>query len=446
MSEAAALAPRTITEPDTAAELLRERMHSPLCGLLTSMGYLQRLRTGGRMYVASGDLTGVHVLQNQPPPRPGSFHLGGSGLFRFESRIRVLAESLERYAGHAAVAEGRFPVEMRPYRALADAGEPVLPARAFSLFSDEQYGRTGFPFDRFDPDAAVGWIRLPSLLDDRTCWVPAQRLLLGYIPCADEPWMTSAVTTGTAAHTDPGRALLSALEELIQLDSAVGHWHGGGRGVLIEHDGRTAVLNRIVARHFPALEPEFHLLRNADLPGFTVACLLRGPSGRVPEIAVGLGSGNRLVPAMYRALLEAAGVQWLATWVAVQISVGEMDDGGAIYDLESNVGRYAMPGGAAVVEERFAASEPAAASDLPPDGAADPRAAVREIVDALRRNGQHVSYGDLTTRDIRALGFTVMRVWSPDLLSLPLPSAPPTAHPRFAAYQGYSRDDPHPYP
>ncbi|MEO3807282.1 hypothetical protein [Nonomuraea sp. B1E8] len=55
-------------------------------------------------------------------------------------------------------------------------------------------------------------------------------------------------------------------------------------------------------------------------------------------------------------------------------------------------------------------------------------------------------YADLTTRDARALGFTVARVWSPDTLSACLASAPPAAHPRFAAYGGIVRNDPHPYP
>jgi ribosomal protein S12 methylthiotransferase accessory factor len=53
---------------------------------------------------------------------------------------------------------------------------------------------------------------------------------------------------------------------------------------------------------------------------------------------------------------------------------------------------------------------------------------------------------DLTTPDIRDLGLRVLRVWSPDLLTLCLPSAPPLAHPRFGDYGGVGEEKPHPYP
>ena len=450
---------RLFRDEDERAEALRDRMHSPLCGVLTSMGFLSRTRYGARMLIASGDLTGVHVLQDQPPPRPGSFHLGGSGTVPFESHIRVLAESLERYAGHAVVAEGRFPVRRCSWDELRRDGEPCLPAEAFRLFSAEQYARAGFPFQAFSADAPVGWILLPSLLDGGRCWLPAQWFLIGHVPHAEELWLQSAVTTGTAAHTDPGRALCSALEEVVQLDSAVGHWHGTGRSVRIGWDARTRLLERVLRRHFADLpgEPEFHLLPNADLPGFSVACLLRQPEGLVPRIAIGLGSGAKLVPTMYRALLEAAGVQWLACWVAVQEraesagSTGSGSGSGAsatdsFYDLETNVGHYAGEQGSEVVERRFADCDSASASDLPADHEGGPRELVRRTVDAFRATGKRLYWADLSTTDIASLGFSVQRVWSPDTLSLPLPSAPPALHPRFEQYGGFRGHAPHPYP
>ncbi|MFI1070133.1 YcaO-like family protein [Streptomyces puniciscabiei] len=451
-AEAPALDLRLLRDEDERAAALRSRMHSPLCGVLTSMGFLSRTRTGPRMLIASGDLTGVHVLQGRPAPKPGSFHLGGSGTVPFESHIRVLAESLERYAGHAVVAEDRFPVRRATWAELTEAGEPTLPLEAFALFTPDQYARDGFPYQRFTPDAPLSWVRLRSLLGVDDCWVPAQWFLLGHLPDADELWLQSAVTTGTAAHTDPGRALAAALEEVVQLDSAMGHWHGATRSIRIELDHRTRHLTRILEQRFPdtPVDPEFHLLPNADLPGFSVACLLRQPEGLLPRIAIGLGSGARLVPAMYRALLEAAGVQWLASWVAIE----ERAEGGGtqgadadgFYDLEANVGHYAGAEGSRLVERRFADCDRAAAADLPPDAGGTPKEIVRSLVTAFRDTGKRLYWADLSTVDIAGLGFSVQRVWSPDTLSLPLPSAPPAAHRRFEQYGGFRRYDPHPYP
>ncbi|MGH4035629.1 YcaO-like family protein [Actinomycetota bacterium Odt1-20B] len=435
-------------DEDTRVHRLRRRMHNPLCGITTSMGFLTRYPGGPRLLVGTADMTGVHVRQDQPPPKAGSYHIGGYGIFPFESHIRSLAETLERYSGYAAALDGHFEERYASYDQLAAENEPLLPPSAFRLFTDEQYERDGFPFDRFDPQAPSGWIRVPSLTGGGTCWVPTQRFLLGYVRRREEPWTLPAVTTGTATHTTAPAALRAALEEVVQVDAAMGHWYGRTESALIRPDARTRHVDRIVDTYFPASapRPEFHALPSPDLPGFTIACLLRQPAGLVPEVAIGLGSGASLARAMYRALLEAAGVQWLAAWVAVEQSQEGTPDTGDIYDLEGNVGLYATSNGARTVERRFAHHTETPASELPPDDDRPVKEAVRGLVDAFQHTGKQLYFADLTTRDLRALGFHAMRVWSPDTVSLPLPSAVPAAHPRFADYGGFTDDVPHPYP
>jgi thiazole/oxazole-forming peptide maturase SagD family component len=440
-------------DEDQRAEALRRRIHNPVCGLLRSMGFLIRERAGARMIIGSGDITGVHILNGQPPPRPGSFHLGGSGIAPFESRIRILAETLERYAGHSAMAGGLVPVHRATWQEVTAEGRPCLTREDLEVFTPEQFAQPGFPFAAFDPDAPIGWVTLPSLVDGVATLVPAQWFLLGYIPRVGEPWMGTAVTTGTAAHTDPPRALLSALEEVVQLDAAMGHWFGASRSIRIRHDRRTDLLRRMIDRQPDAfgLEPEFQLLPNVDLPGFNVACLLRQPPGLVPRVAIGLGSGADLLQAMYRSLLEAVAVQWLAAWLVIEeraagASPEAPQAGRDLFNLEGNVGLAAGDEGSRAVEERFGRCDQADASDLPPDSTGDVRSKARALVDAFRRTGKRLYWGNLTTADISSLGFTVMRVWSPDTLSLSLPGAPESRHRRFERYGGFSHAVPHPYP
>ncbi|RKT11326.1 thiazole/oxazole-forming peptide maturase SagD family component [Streptomyces sp. 1114.5] len=455
MSEATTLAPRVFRDEDERAWSLQARMHNRLCGLITSMGGFNRHLRAPRLFVEGAELTGVHLWQDRSAPKPGSYHIGGYGFVPFESRIRVLGETLERYAGHAVVAEGRLPVTIASHTEMVRRGEPVLEAEAFAFFERTQLSRKDFLYQAFDPAAPMGWIRVPSLTDDTEAMVPAQQFLLGYLPAAEEPWLVSAVTTGTAAHTSPTAALSGALHELVQIDTAVGHWHGTMTSVLIEPDHRLGALQAFINRHYQGtVAPEFHYLPNPDLPGFTVACLLRSRAGVVPAVSVGLGSGSSLQRAVYRSLLETVGVQALANWSFFQAQLDAADGKLAageerldtMFDLESNVGYYASPEGAQKVEERFARSVRLPANDLPADDARSSREIVREVVDAFRRTGKRLYWNDLTSPDIRDLGFTVMRVWSPDTLSLPLPSAPPAAHRRFADYGGFVNPLPHPYP
>ena len=440
-------------DDDQRAETLRRRMHNPICGLLRSMGFLIRERVGARVIIGSGDVTGVHILNNQPPPPPGSFHLGGSGIVPFESRIRVLAETLERYAGHSAAAARLLPVRHATWQELVAEGQPCLAREDLEVFAPQQFAQPGFPFAPFAPDAPIGWVKLSSLVGGADTLVPAQWFLLGYVPRVGEPWMGTAVTTGTAAHTDPPRALLTALEEVVQVDAAMGHWFGTPRSVRIRHDRRTDLLRRMIDRQTAAFgpEPEFHLLPNADLPGFNVACLLRQPPGVVPRVAVGLGSGGDLLRSMYRGYLEAVAVQWLAVWLVVKeqaatSSSTRPDTAQNLYDLDGNVRLAAEDNGSQPVEERFSHSDQADASDLPPDHTGDLRSRVSTLVNAFRDTGKRLTWGNLTTPDIASLGFTVMRVWSPDTLSLSLPGAPESRHRRFERYGGFTHAVPHPYP
>ncbi|GAA2786909.1 YcaO-like family protein [Crossiella cryophila] len=441
-------------DPGQRVAALHRRMHGSLCGLTQAMSFMYGPRSGPRVMCAGGDLTGVHVLRDQPAPKPGSYHIGGYGVLPFESHIRTLGETVERYAGYVAAVSGRHPVVFRSAKEMARDGLPVLGLDAVRLFTDEQLARPGFPFQRPDPDAPLGWIEVDSLSAPGRTHVPAQLFLVGYVirDLEGEPWLNAAVTTGTAAHTTSGAALLSALHEAVQIDAAIGHWHGATPSTRIACDGRTHALRRLLGTYWPAgaRQPEFHLLPSPDLPGHVVACLLRAAPGAFPAIVVGLGVDGRLGRAMYKALLEATGVGHLAVISAVTAEGRPVDDHqhdeNAIYDLESNVVRYAGADPAKTVERRFADCAQAAASDLPDDDDRPVRAQVAGLVRAFRDSGKRLYHADLTTVDIRQLGFRVSRVWSPDTLSLPLPGAPAAAHPRFAAYGGFQHHDPHPYP
>ncbi len=461
---------RLVEPPDIQTARLRRRMHSPLCGLMPQLGFLTRPRYGPRLLVSGGDLTGVHVLRDQPRPKLGSYHIGGYGVRPYESHIRTLGEVVERYAGYVAAVSGAFPVRFATEAELGT--EPHFPIGSYLPFTEGQLAGRGFPFRRPGPGDRFGWSRFTCLRDGRPTWLPAQLTTVGYVvrDTEGEPWVQPAVTTGTAAHTDPDKAALGALQEMVQIDAAIGHWYGATRSVRIGPGRRSAALLRLVARHCHPLggQPEFHLLPSADLPGFSIACLLREPGGQVPAVVVGLGIDDRLEAAMYKAFLEGVGVRALATWTSVQESMAgagsspngpdslngsdgsdgsKGSDGEAIFDLESNVVLAATPQGARVVEERYGDCEDAGADELPPDpenlGAAP---SVRRLVSAFHSTGKHLYAGDLTTVDAAALGFVVPRFWSPDLLTLPLPSAPTAAHPRFAAYGGFQRHVPHPFP
>ncbi|GAA2319172.1 hypothetical protein GCM10010149_84760 [Nonomuraea roseoviolacea subsp. roseoviolacea] len=436
-------------DPAHALAEYRRRMYSPLCGIVTSVGYSLRAKGSPNVFVAGGDLCGVHTLLGQQAPKAGSYHIGGSGLLPFEPEIRVYAEAAERYSSSVALLHSDLPVRWTSYRRLSDDGEPTVDRRHLSIAGPPLY-------DVFDVDAPLTWVKVPSLWSPHAAWVPAQFFFVGYQPRRHdgEPWLQAAVTTGTAVHTTYPKALAAAAYEIIQVDATMGHWYGDAEMFRIVPDDRTRRIDALLssANRRSAYDLSFYHLPSADLPDFSVACLLSHRGGEAPVVSIGLGADARLERAMYKAFLEGTGVRTLAEWGLISSRVNGVDavSPDAMFDLDSNVSHYAAaPQGQAVLD-RFRSASTSYASDLPedlpPGLAMDDDALARHLLSAFRTTGKDVFYRDITPVDVASVGLKAVRLWCPQTLSLCLPSAPPAAHPRFADYGGFTHVAPHPYP
>jgi hypothetical protein len=190
-------------------------------------------------------------------------------------------------------------------------------------------------------------------------------------------------------------------------------------------------------------------LPSPDLPGISVACLVE--SDTVPFLGVGLGCDLTLSGALYKAFLEGVAVTHLAKIILFRKRVESKEDkpkssSGRIYDLDSNVGRYASAKDFDIIRARFPREQALPASEVAADFVGSDQQGAAHLVERFEATGKRLAVLNLTTPDVAELGFCAVRVWSPDTLSLPLPSAPPVRHPRFAAYGGVVHDDPHPYP
>src|SRR5579871_2404261 len=80
------------------SHILLKKILNPLCGVVQEMGFIRRASRESRVIISGADLTGVHILLNQPHPGRGAYHIGGAGLHLNEAIIKTLAESLERYS------------------------------------------------------------------------------------------------------------------------------------------------------------------------------------------------------------------------------------------------------------------------------------------------------------------------------------------------------------
>lgn len=432
-------------------ERLMKRMVSPVTGLDKTIGFSLHDRGSAGLYVTVAQLTAIHRLVKLA--KPLSYHLGGYGMRREEALIRVLGETTERYAHMACLLSDAFPRRFASAREMSAAGLTTMDFEGWNFFTEEQYARPKAIFKPFDPDAPTLWLETWSPTHDQSVWAPAQLLVLGYLAdrSKGEPRIAPAVTTGTAAHTVPELALNSGILELLQMDAAMGSWYSGATAPQIEIDDRLGTLAGILREvRGAAYDPCFHYVPIPDFDVHVVACVLRSRQGELPCTGVGIACAMSLESACYKSFTEASAIPHLAQIGFLHapdvLRRKDQIEPGTITDFDLNVLYYALPENLPLLDRRFSTTERVAASELPRLPQPPPAELTRLLLDRFRENGLRLYYLDLTTPDVRDLGFHVCRSYSPDLLSLSLPAWPQAGHPRFAAYGGYSVPDPHPFP
>lgn len=427
--------------------LLWKKMLSPLSGLDKSVSFMLRGRFAPKFYVAGGDLTGVHMLRNQPAPPTGFYHIGGCGIERQESMIRTLGETVERYAQFVSEIGSSKRILFASYEQMKQQGRDLIDPEHLAFYSSQQFLEPGFPYQPFSVNQPIGWLQT-GRVNGSPQWVPAQLFLVGYTLKRGEPWLQAAVTTGSAAHITKEKAAINAILEIIQLDTSMGHWYSSAHAEEIIHDQRTQAIQSIIGKQFhPAgPRPHFYRLKSPDLPGFTIACILK-QAGTVPRISIGQSCELKLRDAMYKAMLEAVGVYHLARLTGFEKQLADpsiLDSPGQIRDLDTNVAYYGIKGAEGIINEKFPPTQKIRAADLPPDY--PDSFGLTELVNAFVESGKSLFQMDTTTEDIASLGFHAWRYWSPDTLTLCLPGLPVSMHKRFQDFGGFANPLPHPYP
>jgi ribosomal protein S12 methylthiotransferase accessory factor len=91
----------------------------------------------------------------------------------------------------------------------------------YALFAPDQRPNWCVPFTR---QSVVAWTEGVSLVDKRSRWVPAQLVYLPYAPGADEDYVFSATSSGTAFGANLESAVLSGLCETVERDAFALYW------------------------------------------------------------------------------------------------------------------------------------------------------------------------------------------------------------------------------
>lgn len=342
---------------------------------------------------------------------------------------------------------------------IADSGERaevVAIAEAMERYASAVY-RNGLVFAAADDlDSALDLDRLPRMsmaeMEDRRCtfawpdtssrirWMPATRISDGaaeYVPSviplslpskyrAERFWVP--ISTGTAAHFNRDRALLSGLCEVLERDAIALTWlqrlplSEVSAESLGEETIRKVEWNR--AHHI-----ETHLFDATSLEFAvpTIYCLLIAPYARRAAHVVGACTALTGPAAAAHAIDEALGTMstvYLQEPPADAMCCRNLMDGAAY---------MGEPHRRSAFDFLLAASREGRIKDFPDDCAlpSTPARALEEIVSRLTRAGAEPVATDISTDECKSIGVSVVHVLVPELQ--------PMSYIRAAQYRGHRR-------
>lgn len=354
------------------------------------------------------DLPGVwHASVPDDRRHPAATPAGGVGWSAEDAKQAAVGEAVERYAAGANPVEGVDASRVPKPRSLQLDG--------FSLFDSDQRRKHRFPhrelFDRYGAGGGC-FAEVHAMVDNSTWWAP--RFLVA-LSGPDGHGLASS--SGLAAGSQAGMALLRAIQELVERDALMTVWTHSLPGVPVPLGAGYSG---------PVAERAGEVLAFDATPDYSPhpVALVCGWLPRRGRRRVAMGAACRATwgEAVDKAFLEWAQGLVFASSVLDVAAPAPLRRPKAVRTFAHHAAYYTMyPKHWDEVPLLRGVKSALAQTDLHresghPEGPAPGTAEqLADLVFGLAGHGVRLFYRDLTTCDAAQMGVTVVRVISPDL-------------------------------
>lgn len=367
------------------------------------------------------------------------YHLSGYGINYNEAVASYIGESAERYTFAS------FYNILKNY-IIIDSYSGMVEKYGETKVCDLEYINSYFSSD--DKEYYVNeldkiqWVRLNSLVNlGESVYVPLQFIVSnnGSIFEDEKPFMTSAVSTGTASQETFLKSLENAIIEYLQIDSFNLWWYGGIKGENIDIDFyhflnkyfNNSIKVKAFLNNFELKFTDISYDKNIDI----IVCEAFGKRSGLPKYTVGVQGGKGLEKVMYRGLMECLAVieynmnlPWMDENKYKSITRNKME----INNLDDNVTMYAKYGKPnQVSHENEIHSNLKLSKDY-------------NVISCIKKFSKYAGFLNITLPEFENLNLEVVRISIPELLPLCLPSYPPYYHKRYKEIGGIRNNVPHP--
>ena len=407
---------------DTAGVLERAAtLIDPLGGLISEVHELPRFSGYPRLFCFATDTEGLPALRDAPggdtlrllPKLSGA----GVSVDPREAELRAVGETIERYC------MSRYAPEQFIHASARELGGAALDLDRIARCAPWEPAVRSGQFALPDKDARVRWVKGVSLMDGRRVLIPAIMVYLYFPPetPAENFWIP--ISTGCAFHEDLTQALLGGLCEVIERDALALTWL---------HQLPLAEFELGDPARWPArFREQMSLMRRSglelrffdatsDLGVPTVYTLQMCDHTRLLANLVISATRVRAWQALTRTVEEGCSSR-LA--LDSRLATGGLDPRyrerpELLHELEDCALFYAERERRADFAFLLEGSERRPVEALPDLASGSPAGELVRVLERLRRRGYEAYAVDLTTPEVRAAGFWVVRVLVPQLVPM----------------------------
>jgi len=382
---------------------------------------------------------------------------GGVSTDRYIAIAKALGEAVERYC--AAI----YDLDDLPVARYRDLRMKAVHPKSMTVYREDQFRQSGFPWAPFTDDSLVTWTQGRSLISGERILVPAATV---YIPFHyKQPIKTAPIlqpiSTGLACGSSFEEAAVSGLSEAVERDAFTITWQARLSRPRILMGSLPKAAADLVGR-FKTVGIDVHLINiTTDLGVSTILSLALTNATTSPALAVAAATDASPERAVIKSLEELAHTRKYSKRLQLSMAPLEVrtDEGHPnVRDQHDHLRFYCSQFSKAFAQFAWSSSETCSFESLPDLSKGDTKSDLQALVETVSAAGLDPIACDVTTSDIRSLGLRVVRVVVPGLHPLcmghrnrslgtrRLYEVPPKL-----GYRGLKRDEsdnpyPHPFP
>lgn len=379
---------------------------SPELGIINDLCKLPRLNNDP--YI---NCYGANVLTYSPSYKEYSIKAGGCHHHWENAILSTIGEAVERYA---ATYYDQNESVYGTYNSLMNSSKDTLISiDQFSLFHEKQYSKGLRGLVKFTKETELTWFPTLDLTTNKKVWLPGQFIYLPFVK--DKNMVTLNVSTGLAAHTDYHKAILTGLYEVIERDSFVLTWW---QNISPPRIAISEEISSYIQKVFPSNYRWYFFDITYDLKVPTIMCLcyIRTECGEYPVIS----SATRYTyyEAIIKTIHEVAQSIPFHRILLERNHKKEYTDYSQIQSFEEHAWLYMTNNNMWHIFNNWISKAPWKNVDLSKPQYITDKDKLKSILSIFKKKLYNVLFKDITTPDLRQIGFYSIKIFIPQLLPL----------------------------